>query len=265
MRIRRTIDRSSIPISCMFISLTLTCWFGLAAASAQTGTAAKPSLTEAAALQAMLGAQVPDDQIRTAEELLTGYPNTTYKAYARLTEANAYEAKNDHARAISYCEQALTADSKDFDAEVLIANIIAGEIRDTDPDKADKLARVDKAAQEALALIKTAPKTALFQMTNDQWNSKKNYSAMQAWQALGMAATAEQKTDEAIADYEKGLALSPDPGLMLRLGRTLEMSQKYDEAIDWFDKAITSPNVDQAFKEIALSDKARATAAKARQ
>ena len=44
--------------------------------------------------------------------------------------------------------------------------------------------------------------------------------------------------DEAVADYEKGLALTPDAGLMLRAGRALEASQKYDDAIKWFDKAI---------------------------
>jgi tetratricopeptide (TPR) repeat protein len=71
--------------------------------------------------------------------------------------------------------------------------------------------------------------------------------------------------DEAVADYEKGIALTPDAGLMLRAGRTLEAKQKYDAAISWYDKAIASPDADQQFKDIAGKDKARAAAKKANQ
>jgi tetratricopeptide (TPR) repeat protein len=218
-----------------------------------------------AAVQAMGQAQTPDDQIRLAEEFIAKYSGSNYRAYTLLTEANAYEQKGDHAKSIDYCVKALAVDPKYFDADVLLANVVAGEIHDSDPDKAEKLARAEKAAKDALNLIKTAPKTPLFQMTDDQWTRMKNYSATQAWQALGMAAEAEKKMDEAIADYEKGLALTPDAGLMLRAGRALEASQKYDEAIKWFDKALASPGADDDFKEVARRDKARATARKALQ
>lgn len=247
-----------------FSAIAAVCLFA-ATAFAQRGTSPAKPAGEAAAVQAMLQAQTPDDQIRAADELITKYSTTTYKAYALLTEANAYEQKGDHARCIEFCQKALAADPKDFDAEIVMANVIAGQIRDSDSDKADKLARVQKAAQEALNTIKTAPKPGLFQMTDAQWTNMKNYSAMQAWQALGIAAEADKKTDEAVADYEKGLALSPDAGLMLRAGRALEALQKYDAAIGWFDKASASPDADQQFKEVAGRDKARVTAKKAAQ
>jgi tetratricopeptide (TPR) repeat protein len=239
------------------------CLFAATAAFAQKNT--NPATTEAAALQAMLQAQTPDDQIKAADELIGKYPKTTYKAYALLTEANASEQKNDHAKAISFCEQALAADPKDFDAKILMANVIASQTSDADSDKADRLARAEKAAKEALDLIKTAARPVLFQMTDAEWTRMKNYSAMQAWQALGIAAEVEKKPDEAVADYEKGLALTPDAGLMLRAGRALEASQKYDDAIRWFDKAIAAPDADQQFKDIAARDKAHAAALKAGQ
>lgn len=234
-----------------------------ATAFAQTNSGPAKSAAEAAAVQAMLQAQTPDDQIKKADELVTKYPASNYKAYALLFTANAYEQKGDHAKAIDYCQQALKADPKDFDADVQLANIIAGQVHDGDPDKADKLARVQKAANEALSVIKTAPKTNLFQMSDAQWTTAKNYAATQAWQALGMAAEADNKTDEAVADYEKGLALTPDAGVMLRAGRALEASKKFDEAIKWYDKALASPGADDDFKEVARRDKSRATALKA--
>jgi Tfp pilus assembly protein PilF len=101
-------------------------------------------------------------------------------------------------------------------------------------------------------------------MTDSEWVSAKNSSASQAWQVLAMTATIEKKADEAVADYEKGLALTPDPGLMVRAGRALEGFQKYDDALAWFDKAIASPNADAQIKDVAAKDKMRVAAEKAR-
>jgi tetratricopeptide (TPR) repeat protein len=247
----------------MRLAITVMCLCAATAFAQDNANPAK-SAAEAAAVAAMLQAQTPDDQIKTADELIGKFSSTNYKAYALFTEAGAYEQKGDHAKAIAYCEKALAADPKDFDAEILIANVIASNVTDSDPDKADKLGRAAKAAKHALDVIKTAPKTRLFQMTDSEWTNTKNSSASQAWQVLAMAATMEKKADEAIADYEKGLALTPDPGLMVRAGRALEAFQKYDDALGWFDKAIASPAADAQLKDIAAKDKTRVTAEKAR-
>jgi tetratricopeptide (TPR) repeat protein len=246
------------------LAMAAICLCAATAAFAQDATNPAKSAAEGAAVQAMLQAQTPDDQIRTAEELITRYSSTNYKAYALFTEAGAYEQKGDYAKAIAYCEKALAADPKDFDAEILMASVLASNVSDSDPDKAAKLDRVEKAAKQALEVIKTAPKPRVFQMTDSQWISMKNSSASQAWQVLAMAATIEKKADEAIADYDKGLALTPDPGLMVRVGRALEAFQKYDDALGWFDKAIASHDADAQLKDIAEKDKTRVAAEKAR-
>jgi tetratricopeptide (TPR) repeat protein len=244
------------------LAMAAICLCAATAASAQDNPA--KSAAEAAAVQAMLQAQTPDDQIRTADELIAKYSSTNYKAYALFTAAGAWEQKGDHAKAIADCEKALAADPKDFDAAILMANVIASNVTDGDADKADKLARAEKAAKQALDVIKTAPKPRLFQMTDAEWTSMKNSSASQAWQVLAMAATVEKKADEAIADYEKSLALTPDAGLMVRAGRALEAFQKYDDALGWFDKAIASPDADAQLKDVAAKDKTRVMAEKAR-
>jgi tetratricopeptide (TPR) repeat protein len=248
----------------MRLAIAAMCLCAATAAFAQDSNNPAKSAAEATAVQAMLQAQTPDDQIKTAEELIAKYSSTNYKAYALFTEAGAWEQKGDHARAIASCEKALAADSKNFDAEILMANVIADNTSDSDPDKADKLARVEKAGKHALDTIKTAPKPRLFQMTDAEWVSAKNSATSQAWQVLALAATMEKKADEAIADYGKGLALTPDPGLMIRAGRAMEAFQKYDEALGWFDKAIASPNADAALKAVATQDKTRVAAEKDR-
>lgn len=247
------------------LAITGLCLVAATTAFAQKkGGPGPKSKPEAAAVQAMLQAQSPDDQIRTADELITKYSNTDFKSFALSTEADAYEAKGDHAKAIVYCEQALAADPKNFDAEILMANVIAAQTKETDLDKADKLTNAAKFAKEALDVIPTVPKPVLFQMTEDAWAQQKNAAMSRAYQALGLVATVQKKPDEAIANYEKGLALVPDPVLMVRVARAMEAQKKYDDAIGWLDKAIAAPNASAQIKEIAGKDKTRIAAEKSK-
>ena len=71
-----------------------------------------------------------------------------------------------------------------------------------------------------------------------------------------------KKTDEAIADFEKGVAANPDPVLMIRTGRALLAAKKPDEAITWFQKAIDAPDIPPQIKNIAVADKERAEKSK---
>ena len=243
------------------LAITGMCLLAATAAFAQKKPGPR-SKAEGAAVNAMLQAQTPDDQIRTADALITKYSDTVFKSFALGIEADAYEAKNDHTKAIVFCEQALAADPKNFDAEILMANIIAAQTKDTDLDKADKLQNAAKFAKGALDMIPTVPKPVLFQMTDDQWAKQRDAASSRAWQAMGLIATVQKKPGEAIDDYEKGLALVPDPVLMVRVARAMEVEKKYDDAIGWLDKAIASPDGSAQIKEIATKDKARMTAEK---
>ncbi len=62
---------------------------------------------EQQAVQALLQAQMPDDVIKAADELVTKFPSTDFKAFALEREGEAWQQKNDNAKAIVYGEQAL--------------------------------------------------------------------------------------------------------------------------------------------------------------
>ena len=47
--------------------------------------------------------------------------------------------------------------------------------------------------------------------TDAAWAKTKSGATALAWQALGNVALARKKTDEAVADYQKGLDANPDP------------------------------------------------------
>ncbi len=214
---------------------------------------------EQQAVQALLQAQMPDDVIKAADELVTKFPTSDFKAFALEREGEAYQQKNDNAKAIVYGEQALEADPMNFDADNLLANVLAATTRDTDLDKEEKLAKADKYSHDALTTLE-GPKPWMY--GDAQWPLVKSAATSQAYQALGNAALVRKKTEEAVEDFEKGIEANPDPVLMIRTGRALLVAKKPDEAIVWFDKAINAPNVSAQIKGIAQNDKARAQQSK---
>lgn len=225
---------------------------------AATGkNAPKISKGERAAVQALLSAQTDDDRIKAAEDLVTKYADTPYKSFALFAEAQAYQQKGDNAKAIVFCEDALTADPKNYDADQLMANVIAGTTKDTDLDKDQKIAKATKAANDALATVKTAEKPNLFVLSDADFEKLKNQVAAEAWQALGTLAYDQKKMDEAIKDYQTGLDLSPDPLLMLRTERAMTSLGKFDDAMAMCDKVIASPDAQPQLKTIAENDKKR--------
>jgi tetratricopeptide (TPR) repeat protein len=222
------------------------------------------SAAEAQAVQAVIlsQTQMPDDEIAAAEALLSKFADTAYKSFALEIEAEAYQRKNDNAKAIVFGEQALVADPKNYDADDLLANILAATTRDTDLDKEEKLTRAEKYAHDAMDALE-AGKPALFAKATDaQWDKTKAGVQSLAWQALGVSALARKKTDEAVADFQKGIDANPDPVLMIRTGRALLTARKYDDAVVWFQKVMDMPDAPTQIKSIAQADRVRAIQAK---
>ncbi len=229
------------------------------------GTGLGPkSKEEAQAVNAVFQsqAQSPDEQIAASEALLSKFADTVYKGFALELEAEAYQKKNDNTKAIVFAEQALTADPKNYDADNLLANILAATTRETDLDKEEKLKRAEKYAHDSMDALE-AGKPALFAGASDAaWAKTKAGATSLAWQALGNVALVRKKTDEAIADFQKGIDANPDPILMLRTGRALYTAKKYDDAIAWDQKVMDLPDAPAQIKSIAQADRVRALQAK---
>jgi tetratricopeptide (TPR) repeat protein len=88
----------------------------------------------------------------------------------------------------------------------------------------------------------------------------------QAYSAYALIALARNKTDVAIEQFKKSLAISPapDPSTMVRLANAQAKAGNYDEAIATLDKVAAMPEVPPAVKQIATKEKERAVQAKAK-
>lgn len=227
-------------------------------AFAQSKPPMKPkSKAEEAAVRTMLTAQTPDARIAAAEDLITKFADTSYKAYALYLEADAYLQKNDSEKAIVYGEQSLDADPGTYQAAVLVAKTYAATTHVNDLDKAEKLAKIQKFAKMAMDSLATVEKPNP-QLPDADWTKIKDDLIGQADLALGIAAAFSNKIDDAKADFDKASTMDEDPTDMIRAARALMDVKKYAEAIPYLDKAAASPNAPDQIKKIAASDKARA-------
>ena len=237
--------------------------FAQAPKPASKGLVPKSAAEGQAVNAVILAQQNPDDLIKAADALISKFADTVFKSFALELEAEAYQQKGDNTKAIVYAEQALQADPKNYDADNLLANITAQTTRDTALDKTEKLARAEKYAHDALDILATGAKPALYaNNTDEQWAKRKGEGESLSWQALGTVALVRKKPDEAIADFQKGVDANPDPVLMIRTGRALLAANKPDDAVTWFDKAMNAPNVAAQIKSIAQADKDRVVKAK---
>ena len=214
---------------------------------------------EGTAVNAMLGATDPDARIKAAEDLLGKYADTSFKAYALYIEADAWQRKNDTAKALFYAEESVNADPTRFDAALILTNLLSDQTRSNDLDKEDKFKRIQGYAEMALKGLETAQKPNPT-LPDAQWAVFKNENKADATQALAHLTVLRGKFDDGAKEYEAALALNPDPFIMIRAGRAFLDMKRPEDAVKWFDRALNAPGADDSVKRIGTADKARAVA-----
>jgi tetratricopeptide (TPR) repeat protein len=232
---------------------------------AQDKQPAPKSQKEVDALNAMFKATDNDGRIKAANELLTKFADTDFKALALYMIATSYNEKKDTTNTIVYGERVVEADGKSAlgaHARVMIATSLAMTTKEFDFDKEEKLGRADKLSKEAVEVVKTAPKFNP-SLTEEQWDqAKKGYTA-EAYVAQGMTATVRKNWNDAIANYKLGAETDPsNSATWVRLGAAQVSGAKYDDAIATLDKVIAMPGVDAAVLNYAKAEKEKAVKAK---
>ena len=215
--------------------------------------AQKPkSQKEAEALQAVMAAKNPDDQVKAIENVLTNFADTEYKVMLLQVAMQIESQKGDLAQITFYAERLLEADPKNAFAFVTLAGETARRTRENDLDKEEQLTKVDKWAKAGIEAAKNMPKPRP-DLTDEQFEGVKKDLQSQAYVAMGMAATLRKKSDDAIADYKQAAAVSatPDSTVWVRLGQAYMDSGKLDDAAAAFDKALADPTAPEQVKQIA--------------
>jgi tetratricopeptide (TPR) repeat protein len=244
---------------------------GQAAAPAAPEEQAKPvrsakSPEESKAVQAVLQALTPDDRIKAADSFVETFPKSELRAAVLAAAAQSYQQKNDFEKVIVYGEQALNADPDDatkVQMDVLLAKVLAQRTREFDLDRDEKLAKAEKYANSALAVLKTIakPNPAL---SDEQWDAVKTDWAADAHDALGMDQLARKNYEQAIAEFKIAVetAKDVDPATQTRLAAAYGKAGKYDEAIATCDKVLATPDLHPAIRRFVEAERARDLKAK---
>jgi tetratricopeptide (TPR) repeat protein len=219
---------------------------------------------ELEAIQAMFQAQDPDARIAAANNLVTKFADTEFKATAFYIAAFSAQQKNDTENVIIYAEKALETDPKFYAAQIMIAQALALRTKEFDLDKEEKLGRSEKMAKAAMELIATAPKPRP-DITDEQWDGAKKDFVAQAQEAIGLGAIVRKNYDACVQALTLAVtnSMQPDPSSMVRLASCQIKTNKFDEAIAMLDKAMADPNAVQAVKNAATQLKMDANKAKA--
>jgi tetratricopeptide (TPR) repeat protein len=236
---------------------------GLMAQQAAPKAPMYKSKEELAALQALINARSsPDATIKAAEDLLTNFPNTDFKDMALFSEAGAYEQKQDFDKAQVYAENTLEANPKNFQATLMLAELLAQRTRENDLDKEEKLNKAEKYANETIQLVKDAPKPNP-QLTDQQWEDAKKDLTADAHNALGLAALTRKKYDVAFTEFKAAFegASHPEPAYQVRMASALQMAGKNDDAVAICDKIMADTSIHPQIRQVAQA--IRATAIKA--
>jgi len=216
------------------------------------------SQEELDALKVMFAASTPDARIAGAEDVLTKFRDSEFKAIALYVEAVSYDQKHDYEHTVVFGERTLEADPKSYQAMLLLAGTIAQHTKEFDLDRDEKLAQVDKYAKNSLELLKDAPKPNSA-LTDDQWTAAKKDFASQAHASMGVGDLVSKKYGAAQSEFKLAIdtADKPDPATIVRLGKAYSEDGKYDDAIAQFDKVMAMQDINVQVRQVAQAERVR--------
>ena len=213
------------------------------------------------ALMQQANSRNPDGIIKAADDLVTRYSDTAFKEVALYLEATAYQMKRDNEKAQIYAERVLDVNPKNYQAELLVGEILATTTRENDLDKEEKLGRAEKLLNDSIATVSAAPRPNP-QLTDAQWEEGKKQISAEAHNNLGLVALDRKKYDLAITEFRTAQGMDPQPAYQVRLASALQSAGKNDEAIAICDKLLADPNLHPMIRNVTENVKKAAMAGK---
>ena len=217
------------------------------------------SQKEIQALQALQAAKTPDEQLKAIDNILENFADTEYKTMLLQMGMQIAEQKGDYAQTVTFAERTLEVDPKNVFALSTLALQMTAHTREFDLDKEEKLAKAEKYANSALANMKDAPKIRP-DLADEQWNKVKADLTAQCHDTLGRIAMLRKKYDVAMNEFQTAITAgsTPDSTTVVRLGDAQLQAGKVDDAIASFDKAIAMADAPAQVKQVAAARKADA-------
>ncbi|HXR76467.1 MAG TPA: tetratricopeptide repeat protein [Bryobacteraceae bacterium] len=231
------------------------------AQSAQPQGPRAKSQKELDALKQVQAATDPEQRITAIQNVLENFADTEYKQVLLDMAVQSAEQANDYPKIMIYGERATQGNPNDYEALTAMAAGTAQNTKEFDLDKEQKLAKVDKYAQQAIAAMKSASKPS-GQLTDEQWEQEKKQLTAEAYASMGAAAMLRKKYDDAITNFKTAADTNPDAVILVRLADAYNNANQPDNAITTADRVIAMNDAPANLKQFAQAEKAKAQKAK---
>lgn len=213
------------------------------------------SQEELNAYQKFIGEQNPDQQIKLIEDFLLQYPQTALKEQAYQAATQAYQAKNDFNKVMTYGELTLGENPNNLVALLVLSSAIPERTAKNDLDRETKLNEAEQYARRGLEVLGKMPLPANF--TEEQWSQVKRDAESTPHAALGMIALIREQFSQAESEFKMAteMAAKPDAVTLYRLGLCYSFQKKYDEALQALDRSAAAggvklPDADGASRDL---------------
>ncbi len=185
------------------------------------------ALTDAAALE------------KAANDFATKFPDSELRLLLYKAAMGTYQQANNVDKNMEMARKILTFDADDPDALLGIAQGLAEQTKDTDLDRDQRFAEAKKDAQRALITVDTDVVTA--GVAPDRLAMYKANVRSQAYYVLGTIDYSNKAWAGAEENFRKSVEAIPqsvDAITVLRLALSLDMQDKYPEALKYANQAV---------------------------
>lgn len=219
-----------------------------AAQSAPAGQAAAPAgkrrpmaktQEEYAAFNAANALTDPAAQEKAANDFAVKFPDSELRVLIYKSVMHGYQQANNLDKMMEMSQKVLGYDADDPEALIIAAQVLAERTRDTDLDKADRLAEARKDAQRALVTVDTDVPSAGY--APEQLTAYKSFIRSEAYEISGTLDYNAKAWGDAETNLKKSIEAYPqqvDPIAVFRLSVALDMQNKYPEALKYANQAV---------------------------
>jgi len=199
---------------------------------------------------------------KAAGDFAAKYPDSELRGMLYKSAMQKYQQANNGDKMMEMAQKALTFDSDDPEALLGVAQILAERTQDADLDRDQRLAESKKDAERALVTIDTDLPTTGYQP--EQLNTLKAFLRSEAYAILGTIAFKGKNWPEAETNLRKSIDAfpqQPDTIAIFRLAVSLDMQNKYPEAMKYIDQAVdlTKDRPDSGLGKVVRTEKDRLT------
>ncbi|HEY6290630.1 MAG TPA: tetratricopeptide repeat protein [Terriglobia bacterium] len=211
-----------------------------AVVTSATGVPLTSTYKEAMGYETLEKTSDPDTKIRMAMEFAQTFPNSALLSYVFTQAAAAFQQKGDFLNAVKTGRKSLELDPDNTYSLLIVATSLSepSVVRNAGDEAAKALQETQTDAQRALDLLPKLPIRS--GETPEQLEARKAGIESDAYAALGSAAMQQDKYDEAIQEFQKAISFSQPPkaSLYFRLGEVYSNAGNKQEAMAAFSKAV---------------------------